>query len=581
MAETAMNFFIIIICIMGVLQAFCGYKLMKAWITINGCAVGMAVGAVIGFVISGGESAVILLSILAGMLAGGWLAYKMYLVGVFFMCAFWGFLGISLLIGVGLQSFGSGIGFGLMAGLAAGILGVMFVKPVIVVCTAIGGGMAAGGVLAAIEPSLGIIVGLVCIIGGFWTQCSSNGNLFGIGGKSSGSEGNTEAAPFGTESAVTAAAPAATVTTPVGIRTDVLDEFERVRKILDIDTKQEKDIVLPCSKEKKAIPFHHVHIFNESELWKAGLPVVVTQAEIVDMNENGEVGLYLGFQNLREKHIAALYIDIICYNVLKEIKAELKEVCFLDLDIKEGETYLTPKPVELPDRSIRRCEIVVRNAVFADEEIWTDETGGSIGPIGVQEKLELGELEHDFTQLIGAHLLEMQQEQERSRLYQYEPMDGGEYWCCACGQMNEAARETCLGCGIGKKDIFMLTDRQYLTKKQEERLEREKAAREEAERLAAEKRAREEALRAQRQEELQQKLEEAQKIALETADKVKEKGTEYLAKSGEALKKVKGSLGSRKTEPQNRYCSSCGAECREGSKFCMKCGYNLLEDSEY
>lgn len=545
--------------ISGSIQAFWGYKLMRFLMALNGSVIGLAIGAVCGALMGGGDGGMIALVALVGAAAGAWMAYKLYLVGVFFMCAIWGFLSIMIITILITNDPGPAVMLGAVTAIAAGVLGTTFVKPVVIICTSIGGGIAAGGAGMILHPAFGVIVGLLCVCGGFWYQCKNNGNLFGIGSSS----GKMIANPVQGSGDVVSAPSLQNVTEKLS------GEFQQVKSLVNeklIADRSSDEGGFITSKYRKNIAFINVNVQNDRELWKPGFPVVVTQAELADIDEDGSMGLYLGFQNLRKKPIIAVYVDVRCYNVLKEMKAELKDVCFLDLNIKEGQIYVITRAVSLPDKSIRRCEVFVRHVVFNDDEIWSDDGEQFVQQMEEQKELELSGLWDDFLRMAEVYV------PGSSGKYRFEPMDLGDYWYCGCGQLNEAGRENCLACSIKKQDIFMLTNRKYLEEEQKIRLERERRARAEAELLAAEKRAREEALRAKRQAELQTKIDATQKKALETVEKVKKLGTVSLKRATTATES-KG----------EKNCSQCGAPYQCGDMFCMQCGFkvgNLVNGQE-
>lgn len=523
---------------------------MRLWITINGCVVGFFIGILLGAAITQGNFEEALIFAILGTVLGGWLAYKMYLLGVFLICLGMGF-GASLILLLPLvRNPMQVMGLCLVISVVVGILGICFVKPVIVIITGVGGGLFAGKAAAVISGRwAGILIGSISILAGFWYQCKHNGELFGIGkSKLAGEMPLKEPVSKGME--------------------QMQLGFQNVKNLVEekINSEQIEKTELPFnSKARIRKSFRNVHVGNERELWRVGTPVIVTQLEVVDLDENGVLGVYLGFQNIKAQNIIAIYVDIFGYNVLKERKAELRDVCFLDLNISEGQVYVTPNAIILPDNSIRRCEVFIRHIVFQNEEIWTNEREESVQMIIAQNRLELSELNEDFERLIDIYM-----PKERT-LYQYEPVNQADYWCCACGQLNEKTRGVCLSCKIRKEDIFRLTDSGYLRKERDLRLERERKIREEMERQAVEEKIKREVEKERRQAEIRMKIDESYKKTLEVAHCAKELGTVSWNKIKKGTKRMSPEEGAS-------YCPNCGELHEQGDRFCAFCGFSFADE---
>ena len=168
----------VIACIVGLLQCFFGFKLFKFWCGVIGLFVGIAIGMTIAasgaFDASPAAGLIGLLVIIILGITGSFIAYRAYLVGLFIyaFCA-------AFLIGFGLfavitNSIIIGLGVGITAGLAMGIVSVIFRRFWIIVTTCISGGtsICAGlmMVMQTTELGWGFILPPILMIAGFFVQ---------------------------------------------------------------------------------------------------------------------------------------------------------------------------------------------------------------------------------------------------------------------------------------------------------------------------------------------------------------------------------------------------------------------------
>ena len=299
----------------------------------------------------------------------------------------------------------------------------------------------------------------------------------------------------------------------------------------------------------------NVRSANTAELVHSEAPVILTKVQIAELGQNGNVSLFLGFQNTADRNIAAIYLDVVCYNMLKEQIGVLTDVCYIDLNVGKGQIFETPAPIALPDNSIRKCDIIIRHVVYTDESIWSYEGSEVFVQVDEQQLLNLPDgLNDEFKRQMKQIVPDVN--------YGFTPEDRGNFWFCACGQLNPQNAGNCIACGADKASEFRLMDMTYLSAQRDAYMEEMRAAREEAERQEAERRAREEEVKAQRIAERNQKIEETQQKAKNAFNAFKQKGEETL--KGAGVMKSSGLT-----------CPNCGKPYQPGDKFCMGCGAHL------
>ncbi len=163
-----------LIAIVGLIQCFFGFKIMKMFFAFWGFLLGAAVGGVVSSLALGGDMiGVIVVSGLVLGILGAFLLYKMYLVGVFLTDTTLSFLLFSVLLGFEAPGL---IISGILA-IIIGILAVKFVRIWTIVLTGSVGGFLAGSAIAAMIgmtlPGLHLLFGVIIAVLGILYQFKS------------------------------------------------------------------------------------------------------------------------------------------------------------------------------------------------------------------------------------------------------------------------------------------------------------------------------------------------------------------------------------------------------------------------
>ncbi len=124
----------IIALVVAIITCFWGYKLNKGLIAIFGLILGFALGIEYLPNLINDQTIVYVVSAVIGI-AVGFISYNLYLVGIFFLCGVAAFvLCENLGLAENLQTI-----IGLVAGIIAGILGVKFTRPIMIISTSLSG----------------------------------------------------------------------------------------------------------------------------------------------------------------------------------------------------------------------------------------------------------------------------------------------------------------------------------------------------------------------------------------------------------------------------------------------------------
>lgn len=143
--------------VIGVLNCFLGYRLLKAWVGLTG----FTAGALLAYSLVSrytGNALVQIGAIVVGGLLLGLLAFHIYRFGVFLLCTTIGTTAVSVLLQPK-DSLRFMICLGI--GVLIGLLGMAFVKPMVILNTALGGGFSIAASVAGLlkqEADLKILI---------------------------------------------------------------------------------------------------------------------------------------------------------------------------------------------------------------------------------------------------------------------------------------------------------------------------------------------------------------------------------------------------------------------------------------
>ncbi len=115
--------------VIGAVECFAGFKIMKAMMAIWGFFIGAMLGVVIGVLAESAALGIILVLVFGIGLAV--LSFKLYLAGIFILTAF--------LTTIALYIMFENIFIALLFGIGVGVLAIYFVKPVVIITTSVSG----------------------------------------------------------------------------------------------------------------------------------------------------------------------------------------------------------------------------------------------------------------------------------------------------------------------------------------------------------------------------------------------------------------------------------------------------------
>ena len=129
-----MDVITIVTIIIGLITCFFGYKLNKTIIAIFGLIIGYNLGVTLLPNVITDQTTIYIISVIIAI-AIGLISYKLYLVGIFLLCALAAYiLCDNLQLAQNIKNI-----VGLITGIIAGILGVKFTRPLVIISTSLAG----------------------------------------------------------------------------------------------------------------------------------------------------------------------------------------------------------------------------------------------------------------------------------------------------------------------------------------------------------------------------------------------------------------------------------------------------------
>ena len=171
--------------ILAAVVCFLGYRLFRLFVALCGIGLGAVIGCLVGSRIDGGDVLTIILIVVfaAGICLVSFLIYK---AGVF-IASFFVFWSLAVCVLEKAKLPISPMLIALLFGLLMGILTVIFVKPLIITASGLGGGLAMAGILfGSVLHMSGFAVNVVILVTGVFFGALGMLVQFRVHGKKTG-----------------------------------------------------------------------------------------------------------------------------------------------------------------------------------------------------------------------------------------------------------------------------------------------------------------------------------------------------------------------------------------------------------
>ena len=160
---------LIVSLIIGILSCFMGYRLHRIVVMVIGFYFGYKIGDIFLPQVMSDASLIPIISVIIGIFVG-YMAFSMYLLGIFVLC----FMVAYTICGSFIELEMLKIIIGAVAGVIVGIIGVNYVRPIMIILTSLIGGFLISGsgldLLNIDNTVIYILIGLVLAILGALAQ---------------------------------------------------------------------------------------------------------------------------------------------------------------------------------------------------------------------------------------------------------------------------------------------------------------------------------------------------------------------------------------------------------------------------
>lgn len=210
-----------------------------------------------------------------------------------------------------------------------------------------------------------------------------------------------------------------------------------------------------------------------NNLYTIGSPIVISAGALLNDTITGNIIVQLKFQSVSDKHIKAVKLSIVAYDVIGKELPGVEGYQYLDLNESNGDYFGSNKAIIMPNTFTRSFDIENLVVVFSDNSIWAKD-GASFTPIPTQTTLE--------TSFHNNELIAQYQILTNSQA-RFAPQDTMGIWVCACGEINSSTY--CKNCTLQKDVAFSAYNIHDLSDAAKERIAKENKEKEERERQIA------------------------------------------------------------------------------------------------
>lgn len=215
---------------------------------------------------------------------------------------------------------------------------------------------------------------------------------------------------------------------------------------------------------------------NTNTFYVVDCPLLLISHALTKDNQNNNIFIQCKFENTLSKSIKALYVHINCFDVTNNPLPTVDSFSYLDIEVKQYQTFGDKTPIVLPDKETRNVSIIPTKIVFVDGSTWENDSDKPFELFHIDNTpiSELGELAEEYKRELHGICLQ-------SDKHKYLPANKDGYTICGCGKILVDAEKTCPACGVDLEKLFALHDvdklQAGLEQYQKEQAEREEQAR--------------------------------------------------------------------------------------------------------
>ena len=203
----------------------------------------------------------------------------------------------------------------------------------------------------------------------------------------------------------------------------------------------------------------YVRVFElPKNLYLENAPVVISAGALLKDRQTGKMIAQLKFKNITNKTIKALKISVLPLDTVGDKLDGEVFFEYLDLSASRSEVFGAKTPIKLPNNSTRGFTAAVKEVVFTDNSVWSED--GVWTSLCTSESL--------FALLKDSELVK-QYKLEFSDKCENQPVEDRDIWICSCGEINKNSESTCFKCECYLEELKNV-DLEVLKEKKHKRL---------------------------------------------------------------------------------------------------------------
>lgn len=176
----------------------------------------------------------------------------------------------------------------------------------------------------------------------------------------------------------------------------------------------------------------------QKNLYISGAPVIIKAGALLKDNRGGKIIAQLKFQNITEKSIKALTVEIQPKNIEGEDLLEKVSYQYLDIDIKRDDEFGQDVPIVLSDNLTRAYAVKVSKVLFSDNSSWENSDSNWQSIFAEVKKIE---------NVLPNKELAEQYRAEYGNKSKNLMISEKDLWLCSCGAVNHLQEACCHRCG--------------------------------------------------------------------------------------------------------------------------------------
>lgn len=192
---------------------------------------------------------------------------------------------------------------------------------------------------------------------------------------------------------------------------------------------------------------------NTNTFYVVDCPILLVSHALTKDNQNNNIFIQCKFENTLSKSIKALYVHINCFDVTNNHLPDVDSFSYLDIEVKQYQTFGDKTPIVLPDKETRSVSIIPTKIVFVDGSTWENNSSKPFELFHINNTpiSELGKLAEEYRRELHGICLQ-------SGKHKYLPANKDGYTICGCGKILVDAEKTCPACGVNLEKLFALHD---------------------------------------------------------------------------------------------------------------------------